>query len=72
LSVSSYSIFEPHQRIPISHTPSILALDGERELSIRKDDRLTIRVNPQGPRVIDIDKTLRLASEQGLFIKEQP
>jgi predicted polyphosphate/ATP-dependent NAD kinase len=72
LSVASYSIFEPHQLIPISHTPSILALDGERELSIRKDDRLTIRVNPQGPRVIDIDKTLRLASEQGLFIGEQP
>lgn len=51
--------------------PSILALDGERELSVRKGDQLTIRINPHGPRVIDIEKTLRLASEECLFIAEQ-
>ena len=71
VSVASYRVFEPAEPIPVSYTPSVIALDGERELIVSKGDRLTIHLAPKGPRVVDIARALRQASELCLFLQPQ-
>jgi len=71
LPIASHRSFGPGEVIPISHTPSVLALDGEREISIAKGENLTVRFNPKGPLVVDIDKVLTVAAERGLFTSNQ-
>ncbi len=45
----------------------ILALDGEREVSFAKGDRLEIRLTQNGPRRIRVAEVLRRAAEKGFF-----
>jgi len=47
--------------------PGVLAFDGDRERALAAGQRATLRVVRDGPRVIDVDLTLRLAAERGLF-----
>ena len=67
-----------HQRIGISESvelttsPCVIAVDGERETVIRKDERVTITLTNAGPYRIDVQKTMRVAAEHGLFISEAP
>lgn len=48
-------------RTPVSFTPSILALDGERELVITVQDHWHIELSWDGPRVLDIEKVMEAA-----------
>jgi hypothetical protein len=46
--------------------PCTIALDGERELEIRDPaTHLAVRLNPQGPRVVDIDAALLAGVKAG-------
>jgi hypothetical protein len=47
--------------------PGVLAFDGERERVLRAGQRAWLRVERSGPRVIDVDRTLRRAARKGLF-----
>jgi hypothetical protein len=47
----------------------IIALDGERERILRQQDRVVIRLNPQGPRVINPHLVLAQAAQQGVFLQ---
>jgi predicted polyphosphate/ATP-dependent NAD kinase len=69
VSVESFQVFESGQQIPISVTPSIIAVDGERERIVKEGERLEVRIDPKGPRVIDISQTLREASQMALFVE---
>jgi len=53
------------EEIEIHTTPTLFALDGEREVEM--DGEITARLTRTGPRVIDYRKTLRLAAERGFF-----
>ena len=53
---------------PISiRGPFTLALDGERELTLGNQEELKMTIRRSGPRLIDVDQTLRVASDRGLF-----
>jgi predicted polyphosphate/ATP-dependent NAD kinase len=56
----------PGERIAIRQAPAMLALDGERELFIRQGECYEIALSWNGPKVLDVDRTLRLAQRQGL------
>lgn len=45
--------------------PSTIALDGERTLSLKPDDDAAVTLSADGPLVVDVNKTLRAASEIG-------
>ena len=51
----------------ISMRPCLLALDGERELTVAARDEVTVRVERDGPRVVDIKKAIRQAASRGFF-----
>jgi predicted polyphosphate/ATP-dependent NAD kinase len=66
VGISRERIIQPGERIPIRHAPAILALDGERELLVRQGERWEVALSWDGPKVLDVDRTLLLAQRQGL------
>ncbi len=54
------------ERIEISG-PGLLAFDGDRERALRDGQRATIRIERDGPRVIDPARTLRAAALSGAY-----
>ncbi len=61
VNIHSYRTIRPQTPIPVSFAPSILALDGERELQINRDERWQIELSWDGPRVLDIEKVMEAA-----------
>jgi hypothetical protein len=59
------------ERVEVTGGAGTLALDGEREITIRQQDRVAIRLHPQGPRVIDPQRVLALAAQQGFFVQDR-
>ena len=55
----------PH--LVLSERPSVLALDGEREIALRPGDRAEVMLKLEGPWIVDVERTLRLAVEGGVF-----
>ena len=49
--------------MPVTFTPSIIALDGERELVVNSDDRWEVALSWDGPRVLDIEKVMDAARQ---------
>jgi NAD kinase len=49
--------------------PGVLAFDGERERVLRAGQRATLRVERDGPWVVDVGRTLRRAAKKGLFAR---
>jgi predicted polyphosphate/ATP-dependent NAD kinase len=47
----------------------VAALDGEREITLKQGDELTVRITRKGPWRVDVNKTLEQAQERGLFRK---
>lgn len=66
--IKSHSEFDPLHDIPIHGAPVMLALDGERELRVAKNQTVSVRLNLEGPRVVSLEKAFRKASEQGIFL----
>ena len=54
-------------RAPVRSRRGVFAFDGERELAIDKQRRWEVRFDPQGPRVVDVQRALALGIERGLF-----
>ena len=70
-SVESYREFSPDDCMPIQFSPCVIALDGEREVVMAHDKAYSVRINPQGPLVVDIDRTLNLATERRFLVTRQ-
>ncbi len=70
--VAAYRTLEAGDVVDIAHAPAVLALDGEREVITRPGDPMQIRMTADGPRVIDYQAALRLATETGLFVRRGP
>ncbi len=49
--------------------PCVLALDGEREIELRQGATARVRLNLNGPRVIDARKAIDIAARAGVFIR---
>lgn len=65
--IGGISEMQPGELFPIDASPGIIAVDGEREVEIPTGSRASIRLNPEGPMVIDTERTMSLAREEGLF-----
>jgi len=67
VNVITHRRFDESTPLPISYTPSTIALDGEREVVLRKGDKMTVHFNRQGPLVVNLEKTLVEAAKAGLM-----
>ena len=48
--------------------PATLALDGEREITLNRGDESTIRLDLEGPWIVDVERTLSLAVAEDAFM----
>lgn len=65
IKVKETKILNLNEEIELKTSPSLLALDGERETEMRGE--ITAKITRNGPRVIDYRKTLKIAAERGFF-----
>jgi predicted polyphosphate/ATP-dependent NAD kinase len=69
--IASHRVFEPDVPIFLTHTPCIIALDGEREINVMGNERVSVRLTLNGPRVLNLTETLRHASAECIFLEDQ-
>ena len=53
----------------VNNGPCVIALDGEREVEVKRDQRAFIRVSPNGPMVVDASKTMAAAQKHDVLMK---
>jgi len=68
VGVRRHAPLRPGEEIELPRGTYGMALDGELERTILPADRVVIRLNPEGPRVIDPYAALSLAAERGVFL----
>jgi predicted polyphosphate/ATP-dependent NAD kinase len=59
--IRNHRVIHFDEEVPIRLAPSVLALDGEREIEIRKGQPAAVRLGRCGPRVVDVTRTLTAA-----------
>jgi hypothetical protein len=47
--------------------PAVLALDGEREITLHAGDEASVTLDLEGPWIVDVERTLSLAVAEGAF-----
>ena len=67
VGVKELKTLEPGEEVEVRHKPSVIALDGEREITVTAADRIKIRLQRDGPLVVDIEKTIKEAVAKGFF-----
>lgn len=61
VGIQSHTVLRLGERIPVQFSPSILALDGEREILVNAEDCWEVSLSWNGPRVLDIEKVMEAA-----------
>ncbi len=59
------------EEVPVRTVPSILALDGERELKVRSGDPVSIRLTGSAIRVLEVHEVMKQATEMGWLVKRR-
>lgn len=67
VSVSRHSVMQIGEEYRIGYSPSVLALDGEREVEVHKGQEAAIRLGMTGPTVVNVTRTMNAAMKRGVF-----
>jgi hypothetical protein len=60
---------QPGMNYPVdAGRPAVLALDGEREITLCRGDEAQVRLDLDGPWIVDVERTLSLAVAEGAFL----
>ncbi|MCL5046031.1 MAG: NAD(+)/NADH kinase [Actinobacteria bacterium] len=68
--VAEHRLLQIGDEVTVLRKPSVIAVDGEREITLRPEDEVRIGLSGQGPQVIDICRTLESAVRKGIFVSE--
>ena len=70
VSVAASHPLAPGETVVVRHQqPCVLALDGEREIELREGAIVQLKLNPNGPRVIDAHEAIAIAARDGVFTR---
>ncbi len=68
IGIGELTTFAPGvPQIVLGERPAVLALDGEREIVLQMGDQAEVTLVLDGPWIVDVERTLRLAVEDGIF-----
>jgi len=70
--IAGHRLLSSGDMVPVTDRPSILALDGEREIQVHASDEFFIRLSTNGPRVVDVPAALAAAAASGFFLGDEP
>jgi hypothetical protein len=65
--VSKKEIMNLDQEAEVRFVPSVLALDGEREVEVRHGQQVSVRLSRNGPMVVDVKRTMAAAVRKGVL-----
>ena len=71
VGISEYRRVALGEEVRLAEKSCLLALDGERELKVHPGEDIRLRIERDGPRVVDITKAVRLAAANGFFVSNQ-
>ena len=67
--IAEHRLLMPGEEVVLSHPePCVLALDGEREVQMNTGAAAHLRLNPDGPCVVDARKAVAVAAQAGRFL----
>lgn len=69
VDIDRWDFIHLNEAVAIEHKPSVLALDGEREVEVGRNDHISIRLTNNGPYVVDIKKALEESAKSGFFTR---
>lgn len=67
VAISGYAPIAPGKEIVVATGRGTVALDGEREIEFGPQDCIVVRLDLEGPRTIDVARTMGLAAQRGLL-----
>jgi hypothetical protein len=67
VGIEEWKVLTPGEEVEVIHKPSVMALDGEREITVKDSDQVKVRLQSDGPPVVDIERTVREAVNKGFF-----
>jgi hypothetical protein len=67
VGVRNYRLLNLGDEVTLRSEPCTVALDGERYIEVGRQQKLTVRLTDQGPRVVDISKCMAEATRAGVF-----
>ena len=62
VDVMSWRVLEPGDSVPVKLHPGTIALDGEREVELLPGGDVLVRLETNGPLVVDVEKTIGLVA----------
>ncbi|MEA3338665.1 MAG: NAD(+)/NADH kinase [Chloroflexota bacterium] len=72
VSIENMKLMAVGEEVDITFTPCVVALDGEREVEIKKEQKVAIRLSTHGPLVVDVDRTMAFAMQKKIFETQMP
>jgi len=69
--IKAENVMKIDEEVAVRFSPCILALDGERELEVRRGQSAAIRLRGDGPRVVDVRRTMNAAMERKILAPEE-
>jgi predicted polyphosphate/ATP-dependent NAD kinase len=72
VGVAEWRRLEPGEQVEVATTEGTVAVDGEREMAFgRRTGPPVVRLDPDGPRIVDIPRVLGEAARHGLLQRRQ-
>ena len=72
VSIKDVQLMAVGESAEINFIPSVVALDGERGVEIKKGQKVAIRLSVDGPLVVDVAQTMISATKMKVFASEMP
>lgn len=69
--VTAARTMEIGEEISVYSTPCVIAVDGERDIAVAEDARLSVRLTWNGPKLLNISQVLRDARRERLFFEKR-
>ncbi|MBW1724030.1 MAG: NAD(+)/NADH kinase [Deltaproteobacteria bacterium] len=70
VSVENVQLMAPGEEVDIVLNPCVVALDGEREVEIKRGRKAAIRLSTDGPLVVDVERTMAFAMRNKILAPE--
>ena len=70
VAITNYQPISLNENFVLDNFVGTLAYDGEREITVFSGDRIEIALDRQGPRTIDMTKTIENIAYTGLLIND--
>jgi predicted polyphosphate/ATP-dependent NAD kinase len=67
VSVENVRMMTPGQEVALIGNPCVVALDGEREVEIKRGQQAAIRLGTEGPVVVDVNRTMTFALQNKIL-----